>query len=146
MKLVFDATPLIYLGKTRLLEKIGNIPSINLIPTTVYKEVVEKGKEIGEDDAIYIERLVRENIFVVKEVKNIREELKDHKGLHKADKEVLTLAKELKAIALMDEELGRNVAEIEGIKARGTIFLIFLLLKEKQIKTITVRQKKYISE
>ena len=140
MKLVFDATPLIYLGKKRLLEKIRNIQSTNIIPTTVYKEVVEKGKEIGEDDAIYIEKLVRENIFVIKDVENVRTELIEHIGLHKADKEVLTLAKEMKAIALIDEEIGRNVAEIEGIKARGTIFLIFLLLKEKQINKKQARE------
>ncbi|CAG0980742.1 MAG: DUF3368 domain-containing protein [Candidatus Methanoperedens sp.] len=45
--LVFDATPLIYLGKIKLLDKVAHFPEDKYITKSIFREVVERGKEHG---------------------------------------------------------------------------------------------------
>lgn len=130
--LVFDSTPLIHLGKARLLEKLKQIHTKNYLPGAVYREVVELGKEAGREDAFYIERLIGENLFELVEVKVA---LKLPSVLSLADQEVLSLAQEKKGRAVMDEDTGRKVAEILGIKTMGTAGLIFAFINHKLITT-----------
>ncbi|MBS7269540.1 MAG: hypothetical protein KIH10_11980 [Candidatus Freyarchaeota archaeon] len=46
------------------------------------------------------------------------------------DAEVLSLAKELNAIALIDDEESRAMADLEKIPNHGTIYLLFRFLNE----------------
>ncbi len=128
--LVFDSTPLIHLGKARLLERLKQIPTKNYLPRAVYREVVELGKETGREDAFYVEKLIGEGLFEVVEVKAA---LKLPSVLSSADQEVLSLAREKKGMAVIDEDAGRKVAEILGIKTMGSAGLIFVLLNHKLI-------------
>jgi len=130
MRLVFDATPLIYLGKVRLLEKLKKLPVKNYIPKSVYHEVVEAGFE--SDDAAYVKELVKEAVFEIVEVTSLQS-LEYNPHLDDADIDVLSYAKEKNIIAVIDEKAGRAAAEIEHIKNVGSVYILFLLLKKKII-------------
>lgn len=133
--LVFDATPLIYLAKTDRLAKLEEIEDKKLIPASVYSEVVEAGKKKGEPDAIKIEKLVEEDVFVVQEVEadELCRKLKKSR-LSQADRKVLALARQENGIAIVDEEYARTIADVENISNRGTIYLLFRLLQEGIIR------------
>lgn len=140
--LVFDSTPLIYLAKVSVIGFIRNIPEKKFISPGVYREVVIRGKERGESDAFLIEDLIKKDVFEVREVKDRKLLRKLHKSpLHLADIETLALAGELEGTAIMDEKLGRVIADIEGVENRGTIFILFRLLKLGLLDKKGLREK-----
>lgn len=61
--LVFDATPLIYLGKINLIENIKYLPEDKYTTKSVYIEVVEVGKNIGRQEAFVIEKIIKSKII-----------------------------------------------------------------------------------
>ena len=140
--LVFDSTPLIYLAKVSIIGSIENIPGKKFIPPEVYKEVVTRGKKSGEPDAFLIEDLVNKGVFQVKDIKEETLPQKLQKSpLHLADIETLALAKELRGIAIIDEKLGREIADIEEVENRGSIFILFRLLKLGSLNKKDLREK-----
>jgi len=140
--LVFDATPLIYLAKVEKLHLLRNIGGKKAIPRAVFEEVITKGKEYGKVDALIVERLVEQGVFQVVEVEetDFYKKLTGNERLSKADVEVLALAKDREGIAVIDEDYARKVANVEGIKCGGTIYLISLLLKEGVITKREARE------
>ena len=132
---VFDATPLIHLAKIKILDKIS---AQMYIPSLVYNETVNKGKEIGKEDALYIEKLIDTKKFIVMKSKK---ELKISEGilLSTADQEAIQLTKELNGLLVMDETVGRKVAELNGVQTTGSIGILFYLLKKKKLTKQLVR-------
>ncbi len=128
--LVFAATPLIYLAKAGKLRKLEEVEEKKVVPASVYKEVVEQGKESGQPDARKIEKLVEAEIFLVREVEDnqLYHRLKETSHLSHADRKALCLAKEKGGTAIIDEEHARTIADVEEIDNRGTIYLLFRLL------------------
>ena len=137
---LFDSTPLIYLGKVKVLEELKRLQSRNLIPKSVFTEVVEKGKEKGAEDAFYVDKLVKEKLFEVVEVKTKIKALTENPNLEPADIDVLSLAKQHNGRAIIDENEARSAAEIEGIKKGGSIYVLFKLLKAKVISKKECRE------
>jgi predicted nucleic acid-binding protein len=134
--LIFDATPLIYLGKVNLIEKVKHFPEDKYIPKSVYREVVEEGKKSGKPEVFEIEALVRREVIkiIASADENYINHLRENPKIHEADANVLALAHELDGIALMDDDEGRGMAEIEGIEHHGTIYL---LLRIKKMELLT---------
>ncbi len=142
MILFFDATTLIYLAKVNKLYLLERIDKELIIPRNVFEEVVVKGKDRGKPDALVIERLVDEGFFKIENAggSELYNKLKDNENLSQADVEVLVLARERDGTAIMDEDYARRIAEAEGIQCRGTIHLIFSLLKEGMISKEDARE------
>ncbi len=130
MNYIFDSSTLIYLGKVRLLEKIGMFPGDKFLPEEVYGEVVEKGLEKNESEAEYVSTLIEKKIFFVKKVA-LRYFKENH--LSVADASVLNLTKELNGIAIIDESYARNIAKSSGIKSRGSLYIILIMVKNRLI-------------
>ncbi len=133
--LIFDATPLIYLGKTNLIEKIKHFPEDKYTTQSVCREVVYAGKNSGKQEAFIIEKLIKNKVIKVKTPAN-REyisTLRENPKIHEADADVLALATELNGVALMDDEEARGMAEIERIEHHGTIYLLLRMMKMKLI-------------
>ena len=128
--LVFDSTPLIHLSKVKILVKVSELKAIKLIPALVYREVLIGSGE--RDDAAYLSSLVEKGIFKVVDVKELIKNLPTVR-LSDADIQVLSLAKERKGLAVMDEETGRRVAEQLNIETIGSAGILFALLKRKII-------------
>ncbi|MBI4439710.1 DUF3368 domain-containing protein [Candidatus Woesearchaeota archaeon] len=129
MDYVLDASALIYLGKVRLLGHISKIKGKKLIPAAVYGEVVLRGFERREPEAGYIDGLIKKNILIVAKPKK----LVQIPSLSRADNEVLSLAGEMGATAIIDEIYARDIAESMGIEKHGSIWLVIALLKQKAI-------------
>lgn len=129
--LIFDATPLIYLGKVNLIEKVKHFPEDKYTPKSVYREVVEEGKKSGKPEVFVIEALVRSEIIKIKAPadKKYINHMRENPKIHEGDADVLALAHELNGIALMDDEEARGMAEIEGIEHHGTIYLLLRMRK-----------------
>ena len=131
--LVFDATPLIYLGKINLIEKIKDLPEDKYTTKSVCIEVVEVGKKIGRQEAFVIEKLIKSKIIKLRIPANKQyiSTLRQNPKIHEADADVLALAVELNGIALLDDEEARGMAETEGIEHNGTIYLLLRMMKMK---------------
>jgi predicted nucleic acid-binding protein len=131
MLLVLNSTPLIYLAKVNALELLEKLPEKKVIPASVHAEVVVKGKKKGAPDAFLIEKAINRGGIELKAVKDKKflQNLLRIPGLHRADAEVLALAKELKATAIIDEDKARTIADVNGIPNRGTAYLLFRLRK-----------------
>ncbi len=131
--LVFDATPLIYLGKVNLIEKVKHFHEDKYTTKSVYREVVEEGKKGGKPEAMLIENLVKSETIKLKTPtdKQYISHLQENPKIHEGDVDVLALAYELDGVALMDDEEARGVAEIEGIEHHGTIYLLLRMMKMK---------------
>jgi predicted nucleic acid-binding protein len=133
--LIFDATPLIYLGKVNLIEKVKHFPEDKYTTKSVYREVVEEGKKSGRPEVFMIEGLIKSGIIKVKIPANKQyiKHLRENPKIHEGDTDVLALASELNGIALMDDEEARGMAEIEGIEHHGTIYLLLRMMKMKLV-------------
>lgn len=129
--LVFDATPLIYLGKINLVEKIRHFPEDKLTTRSVCIEVVEVGKNTGMQEAFLIEKLIKNKIIKLKNPTNKQyiSVLRQNPKIHEADADVLALAFELNGVALLDDEEARGMAEAEGIEHHGTVYLLLRMMK-----------------
>ena len=133
MTRVFDATPLIYLAKAGGFGLLETTDGPRLVPEAVYEEVVTDGVEAGYDDARRIEQVVENGALEVVSVDvddfPLATRLAHHPGLSDADIAVLACADARNAVAIMDEAVGRSAAEVEGVEAHGTDFLILSAVK-----------------
>jgi predicted nucleic acid-binding protein len=133
--LIFDSTTLIYFSKLKILDKLANLNAKRIIPKSVYAEVVTEGKHYGKEDAFLFDILVSEGVFSVNAAKDKKfmTGLSSIPSIADADAETLALAKELKGIAILNGTASSNIAEIGKIKFHGSVFLLFILHKEKLI-------------
>ncbi len=134
MSVVTNATPLIYLAKIGKLLLLKEIYGSVIIPEEVKKEVVDKGKELGEPDAFIIEQAIKEGWLKVEKAKNLSLPMK----LHAGEEAVIAIAKERKIKeVIIDEIAARTAAKILGLTPKGTIYV---LLKALAIKEITLEE------
>lgn len=140
MKFVFDSTVLMYFAKLGILEKLAGAVE-GVIPASVYAEVVFEGKKKGMGDALLVEKLVADGLFKVAAAKDkvLLDYLSEVPALSYADSETLALAKELRAIAVVDETASRSVAELKGIRFHGSVFLLFLLFRRNLIAKADIK-------
>ncbi len=64
---ILNATPVIYLAKTDRIQLLEELEQNCVMPNSVYEEVVIRGREKGEADALKIEDCVKNDVFEVKE-------------------------------------------------------------------------------
>ncbi len=141
MKLVFDSTPLIYFGRTNILDKITKLKGEKFIPLSVYKEVVETGVRKGKEDAYLVKSLVSQGLFSIEKGQDkIMKEFNEIRRLSIADAETLAVAKNKKAIAIIDESFLRTIAEAHGIEYAGSVFILFKMQKENIIKKSDIKK------
>jgi predicted nucleic acid-binding protein len=124
--LVFNSTPLIYLSKAGLSKIIEKLKEEKLTSPLVKVEVVDKGKLKGVPDAIVLEKMFDKNVFKLCEPKDTMflSRLSETRGLHAADAQVLALAKEYGALAVIDDEVARKTAKVYGIDYVGTPYIL----------------------
>jgi predicted nucleic acid-binding protein len=129
---VFDATPLIYLAKVERLRLVVDNVSGAVVPEPVHDEVVVDGIDGGHADARRIERAVESGALEVVPVQDTDafDRIAGNERLTEADAAVLAVAASRDAVAVMDEQYGRDVADAEGIETRGTAFLALSLLRD----------------
>lgn len=131
MTYVFDASPLIVLATAERLELLTHFETC-LLTERVQAEVVEAGREHSYPDAQRIVRAIESGTLAVRagDETDRFESLASIEGLSAADASTLALAGELGATAVMDEAIGRDVADAEGIETRGTAFIVLSLVRD----------------
>lgn len=138
---VFDATPLIYLSKARIISKIAFLQAKNILLPSVHREVVETGAQRGEEDVSFIQRCIEQGILVIEELRGPSLlSLRENRRLSDTDREVLSFCKQQKAMLIADDEEIRTVAEIENIPCHGSIYILFRLLEIKKITKSELKQ------
>jgi len=141
-QLVFNSTPLIYLTKAGLSSILADLKEEKLTSPLVKAEVADKGKLKGVPDAIVLEKLFDNGVF--KLCKPTDEEflarLSETRGLHVADAEVLALAKEYEALAVIDDEVARKTAKVYGIDYVGTPYVLMRAVFEGLISKEAAKQ------
>jgi len=142
MTLVLDATPLIYLGKAKSLDVLAKTDEKLVVPGRVYNEVVGDGMKQGYPDAKRINKRYREGLFEQQTYEKGErfESLRADTKLTPADTATLLLADELNGTAVMDENHGRNIADIENIETRGTAYLLLSLVRDDKIPADEARE------
>lgn len=120
MKLVSNASPLIFLAKIGKLELLDNYELI--IPKQVYEEI-NKGAKIGREDAQRIENLIEKKIIKVEE-SYINNEI-EKQNLGNGEKAAISLAINEKInTILLDERKARRIAKFYKLKPKGTIGIL----------------------
>nr|CBH38647.1 conserved hypothetical protein [uncultured archaeon] len=141
---IFDSSPLIYLNKVGLNWIFKQLEGEKIIPTEVYKQVVTEGKNQGYADALISANLVNKGVITVVQVaeNGFKEMLKSlEKELHEGELEVLTLAKNKGGVAVLDESIAREVGNVLRIEVHGTLFLIFLMVRKRELKKEEAKYK-----
>jgi len=138
MKLVLNATPLIHLTRAGLERVFGLLKEagVEIFTTSaVLREVVEKGRHMP--DAGVVKALIERGVIQVAEPAErefltfLREiSAGPLQPLHEGEAEVLALARELKAVAIVDEKAARRVGRITGIDVHGSLYLMIVQYKK----------------
>ena len=133
-----DASPLICLAKAGKLSLLRDLFGKVVIEEEVKRETIDRGKGEGAPDALVIEDAIKEGWM---EVETIEDE-KRFRGIHKGEGNTILLAKKNKCLVLIDEEDGREVARVMGLKVRGSLYVLKkavekgLMSKDDAIKTL----------
>jgi predicted nucleic acid-binding protein len=133
--LVFDATPLIYLTGVGLSSVFRELKGDKYTSPRVRAEVVDEGMRLGVPDAIILDEMFRDGVFVVREPVDggLVERLLGARGLHVTDAEVIALAGELGGTAILDDEAARKTAKVYGVSYAGTPFVLMRSVGEELI-------------
>lgn len=136
MRIVADASPLIFLAKIRHLELILTLWGRDIrIPRSVADEVLTAGTDPVELDVL--KTFLRQC-----HIETVRAPRQFASSMSRADNEALTLAiRGGAAMLLCDDKLARRMAELEGIRPIGTLGI---LLKAMQQGLITPHDAKML--
>ncbi len=130
LKIVSNTTPILSFIKLDRLDILEEIYNEIIIPETVYHEL-EQGKNK------YYKDIAKENWIKIHKVKNknLIKQLEIY--LDRGETEAIALSLELSAdLLLIDEKLGRKLAEENRIKITGTIGILLKAKKKWIIKEV----------
>ena len=129
---VSDSSPLIHLAKIEALELISRLYSRVLIPSAVWREVVEESE--GRPGAVEMERAVAAGWMVKQAAKNEILVIALRQTLDNGEAEAIALATELHPESvLLDDKLARQMARRLGVPVTGTLGV---MLRAKQVGLI----------
>ena len=126
---------LIHLSKMSILELACQFFKQVLIPPTVFKETVIKGKAKEYPDAIIIENLIKKDLIIVKKIKN-KEKIKSIQkyGLGAGEAEAVVLYYQENADFLFtDDDVCREYRGLLNVNILGTPAIILILFRNKKI-------------
>ncbi len=130
IRFVFDASSLIHLAKSGLSSLIEELEGEKYVVPAVSDEVVRRGKELGHEDAVGVESLIERGILKVRSVSKV---VARSRGLNQAEVGVISLAKEIEGIAVLDDAVARSVARLNGVRIEGTYGIILRALADGRI-------------
>lgn len=129
MDCVPDASPLIILSKIERVELLPRLYGQVLVTPWVWDEAVTKGKTMGAADAAYLESTAGELQFITVKLtpdeKTLAERLTKEGRIHLGEASMLSVAKQRKAIAILDEKEARTIAIGLGIAHIGTVGVLY---------------------
>jgi len=154
---IIDSGPLMALAKLGLIDLLPRLYGQVSLPTAVFTEVVERGRERGYDDAYLVQLAIQQGKLKVVKVKeeDLPTDIKDL-PLDAGEKQALYLTRREKAdLTLFDDEKVREEAKARGLKIKGTVGVIIQAYRaellrlndvESIIEAIMSREDIWISE
>ena len=132
---VFDASPLIFLARVRVLREALRLFAESVVADSVREEVLESGRRIGTPETPEIEALLREGLLTSKAAPKtpLGESLADNPRLSKADSDSIALASTRGARLLADDAAVRSAARHAGVSLGGTLYVLFALVDERSL-------------
>jgi len=130
MKIVVNASPLIFLSKLNKLEMLSELFEDVFTTDEVAREVLV-GLEIGYSDALIVKKFIEEKkIQFLKPTRRLRFE-----NLGGGERSVIEAALEHKiGDVLLDDLAAIKVAKYSGLNVSSTPFVLLLALKNKKIQ------------
>lgn len=127
---VFDALPLIFLSRIRLLSEAVDLFSDSLLAESVRVEVVETGRILGTPEVSIVEGLLEGGRLRVAAVPRsaVARRLESNPQLSRADRDSLAIASEGDCRILADDAAVRSVAKHLGLRHGGTLSVLFSLV------------------
>ncbi|MHA1930024.1 MAG: DUF3368 domain-containing protein [Candidatus Thorarchaeota archaeon] len=133
-KVVSNASPLIYLAKTGKLVILKDLFQNIMIPDVVFKETCDAQ---DSPDAIVISNAVNEGWIRIADSKITKVNLlAKNSGIDVGEAASILLAKDQRALFLIDDKMGRSVAEILGIRCMGTVGILLIALSKHLIEIV----------
>lgn len=126
--IVSNASPLIHLGRLGRLDLLRSAFGRIIIPRSVFAEVVTEGERVNAADAAAVTQAIADGWIEVRSVRPPSP--KRWRGLHRGEREAISLAKELKCPLLIDDSQGRLLAKLEGVEGRGTLYVLLSALRD----------------
>ncbi len=132
--MVSNASPLIYLAKTGKLDLLRDLFHDIMIPNEVFKETCDTQ---GAPDAILISTAVNEGWIHIVDSKITKVNLlAKNSGIDNGEAASILLAKDQRALFLIDDKMGRSVAEILGIRCIGTVGVLLIALSKHILEIV----------
>lgn len=129
---IANSTPLIALAKINRLDFLKEVYSQIVIPKAVYEEVAISGK--GKKGSVEI---TKAKWIKVEEVREEKFKKFLQLELGKGEAEVIALAYEANAdLVIIDENIGRGIARMFGLKVSGTIGTIIEAQKKGLLNNV----------
>ena len=75
----------------------------------------------------------KKGIISVQKIENNRQFTQLSQELHRGEIGVLSLAKSMGGVAIVDDDIARTAGEILGVEVHGTVYLIFLMVKKGKL-------------
>lgn len=127
---VSNATPLIYLAKVGRLDLLRRVFGEVYVPEEVKVEVVDRGKQLGREDAYLVERAVDEGWLRVLRAELVEVPIR----LQPGEVAALSLAKSLGLReVLVDEASARAAARLLDLTPRGTVYVLLKALEDGEV-------------
>lgn len=138
LKVVSNASPLIYAAKIGFLEAMEKLYGKILIPPAVYIEVVEEGAKKKAADSLVIKEAVTKGYLQVVQLnegaKAEGKVLTKTQDISLGEAEAIALAKQVKAqLLIIDERGGTVAARVWGIKTIGLLGIIIEAMYQEVI-------------
>ncbi len=137
--MISNASPLIIFGKLNKLELLYELFGKLIISQAVYEEVVENGLKINAPEAMLIKNQIENGkIFIKKLISEFQKKAKILENIYASldygESETIALALELKEKdVLIDERVARNVAKLEGLTPKGSLYVLLIAYKKKKL-------------
>ncbi len=140
MKLVLNATPLIHLTRAGLDRVFAMLRDTGAEVFTAPAVLDEIKKGWWTSDAGVIADLIDRWVVEVREPEDkefldflVKISAMKMLPLHEGEAEVLAIAREMEAIAVVDEKAGRMVGRVAGVEVHGTVYLLILLYRKGKV-------------
>lgn len=119
IRVVSNASPLIYLAKAGRLSLLRELYQEVLVPEEVFREAGESG---GSPDALVIASARDDGwIHVTALEESHMELLAKSAGIETGEAASILLARQERVLLLIDDKMGRGAAEVLGIECLGTV-------------------------
>lgn len=129
MAVISNTSPVIILAKIGRLGLIKSLYNELMMSPSVKVEVVDKGKELGAKDALEIENAIKEEwIKVVKLTKKQSQQAKglvDETKIGLGEAEALVLARDKRALVILDDKEARAIAKGWKLEYTGTVMVLY---------------------